>query len=907
MPNESILTLTNFPPAGSDPVGSFNIPTEVFVGFWELGGTSNWVKSDLIPQWMTWSTAESGMGRAQLLNRYGERWRTGDETNEYSLITRTSHRFQFVKIVLGGDGETKVGDVEEVPPGGSLFRRVWIGQIDFDAGALAGSAREHPTGTQILIANAIENTIFGKHFVLTSKYTEFNAASATVQSKSKICQHGITFNERGQPNRLLDAFNVSTFMTRQNRGHSTTIRSPTYWSTRDIVQYALLNWTPIDSTGNKLFNVRISDEDLYRLPSWDAPVIETHGYRPLEILRRLVSRRRLLVWWLEVREDLRTDPDGLTGLPTIWFRVETTTSTPIQATSQFFIPANDNEFAIDADDDANAEVQLEVDDGSWADQVVCQGARRRNVMTLDFETDPTPSQPNPIAIHRGDKYWFPSIQAEYEQAASLIQEYKDLKTTDRDEKKRLNDLERSRDKYKDVFRRFGMTFVPGLIDYPIKPDIAGVAAWATGVKYTVGDLVKDSGNIFEVLTATGNKSTGTSPTTDTEHTYEIFYENCFGQLHLIQKLPLLENHDYSGTNIANGTTVNTTIGPTPPQELDMFVIFLSDSKEPGKDEVTSRYIWGAKTSQLGLNPPKIEEDRDWSTTARVVRDDTSFLLTVSGKDTKPHTIAKGTFIPLIDSGFEVWAVAQTYVIGKVVQDSNEKYFKVTAGSGPSAGDDTDLGGGSDTGYSYAVTFEPLPMDIDNEEVGKVDWRKMKATIAYEDDRFCESVYPPVIVGTVESVRVLRIDMGDDYKLDWVEKDTVIDIDATGNLVKSNGGFIRDDRLELEEITRRAYGYYSSIRGKLTLKTDYGNIASGLTLGRMISRVRNGSLDVEPVDTNPPNFQPNWRIVDTVITEIRVDLPYSESQTPIDRLGRPTMQIQTSFGELDPKFFVRTAK
>jgi hypothetical protein len=52
-------------------------------------------------------------------------------------------------------------------------------------------------------------------------------------------------------------------------------------------------------------------------------------------------------------------------------------------------------------------------------------------------------------------------------------------------------------------------------------------------------------------------------------------------------------------------------------------------------------------------------------------------------------------------GAETWAISQTYAAGDAIADSSGRYFRVTIG-GTSAGNDSDLAGGSDTGVSYEV-------------------------------------------------------------------------------------------------------------------------------------------------------------------------------------------------------------
>lgn len=53
------------------------------------------------------------------------------------------------------------------------------------------------------------------------------------------------------------------------------------------------------------------------------------------------------------------------------------------------------------------------------------------------------------------------------------------------------------------------------------------------------------------------------------------------------------------------------------------------------------------------------------------------------------------------TGFTTWAVATGYSIGDVVKSAGGRWFRATS-SGTSAGDDTDLAGGSDTGVSWEV-------------------------------------------------------------------------------------------------------------------------------------------------------------------------------------------------------------
>lgn len=838
-----------------------HVPVEVFVK--QNWNTGPWIKTDLIPQWVEWSTAESGMGRCQVIHRYGSRLRTGplyDDGNRFEEVLPVDYHDYFIKITFTGSGLTDIDDGELVPPLDSPFARQFIGQIDTQAAAQGGGSDNASAGAQILIANSIEHVLFGKHFIMESRYREFHTVGPVDENAQdferffteKTCKQGLTFNKDGLPNQWGRergggrVTGLQQFMTRLGRGYPDNpdpdvVRDnvPTYWSTRDIVEYALGYWLPVANNGDKRFDVRISFENLFKLPDWDKPVVDTHGHRPLEVLRRVLSRRRLYVWWIEMDEKER----DANGAPVLRFRVQTTTAVDVGEPGQA-IPANDDVLAIDADSDASIQIALETDKNSVYDQIIVQGAKRRNVMSLEFETPGVDIAVNKFgAEHRGEPYWPKVLQDKYGEGASKLAAY--IALTDRDEKKRFNDLERARDEYQDVFQRFGMSFEPGRINYPIPPE--SPTAWGTGNVYSVGTVLADGNFVYEVIATSGEESTGTEPFDDPWHVYEVWYENCFGSLRLVQKLPLLATRDYSGNKIASGDTKNATLNETVPEELTMFVVFKSEAKAiPGEEAVEEKYIWASKNSQLGLNPPKEEEDRDWSSTVRVVKDDTSFHIKLSGKDTRPHSIAKSTL---------------------------------------------------------------LPLDVDEEDEGKVDWQKMIATIAYEGDRYCESVYPPEILGIIDNLRVLRVDAGRDYKLDWVQPDTVVDIDAEGQLVRSDsGGYIRDDRLELEDIARRAHGYYGVQRGILSLTSGYKDTGSGIRLGRMISKVRNGSVDVDAGDPLAgPTYVPLWRNVNSVITSIKVVIPYQESEAPVTELPPVTIAIKTAFGELDPRFFVRNPK
>jgi len=93
--------------------------------------------------------------------------------------------------------------------------------------------------------------------------------------------------------------------------------------------------------------------------------------------------------------------------------------------------------------------------------------------------------------------------------------------------------------------------------------------------------------------------------------------------------------------------------------------------------------------------------------------------------------------------------------------------------------------------------------------------------------------------------------------------------TAGAVVKTNGGFVRDDRERLADIARMAFSWYGQTRRILNL--SFRGIVSGFELGQLITAVGSGETA---------------QAVNTAITAISYDL----------KGGRTT--ISTQFGELD---------
>lgn len=181
------------------------------------------------------------------------------------------------------------------------------------------------------------------------------------------------------------------------------------------------------------------------------------------------------------------------------------------------------------------------------------------------------------------------------------------------------------------------------------------------------------------------------------------------------------------------------------------------------------------------------------------------------------------------------------------------------------------------------SFDPI--------VPSADWKRFIFTVAAEDDRYCEARWPAdsQVPATIQQVRRMWIDAGDDYRLDYLVPDTVVGIDETGSLLTTSGGVIRDDRPQLSDIARMAFEWYSSRKQMLQFSTSHD--ATGVRLGVMVTDF---VYSTEP--TAPPN-----EAVNTVITQVRKTWPLTEegSGDTSSEPGPAVLEVQTDFAQLDP--------
>ena len=733
-----------FTGAGTVPASSA-VPAKVYVrDNWD----GPWIENKyIIPKMVLFRAGNSGFGQAEFLYRYGPVSNKKTGQGDWTVIPKADYIRWFIKVEF--DGRTWVGQINDQvdQPGG---QDVKSGEVSI------------PVGSMVISAISLES-LFHYAFVTKSFYADFERGPSPSRPRFGIAQSGLTFNDGGRQNMVADG--SDRYFTTRSRA--------SYWSTRDIIQYAVANWSPVLQSGLSGITVTLDAADAAYLPDWDRPVLQTHGYRAIEVINRLVTRRRLLMWWLDYSDNgLSTD--------TLKFRVKTVVADPLDV-GDGTIPGNPDQFSFFVGFDSSAEYVVNQDANSYVDLVVAEGARQRNVFTVAFDDHPT--------RHVGKYYWVDQDEIEYESGGKNFANYPAAEK--RGERQKFHAKFRGRAKYRDVFSRFGLD-----LSRPLP------------------------------------------------HRDPLKYEMPAFEARLLPTLPLLEGRDYSGNRIKNQIEVfdNSLLEP------EMAPIAFLRLAEPL--ELPGEAVW-VDASKIGLSnegvPAKSAETAyNFSCSMSVVPDTPSFRLEVSGEQqhvlsSKPRAVAQGT-------------------------------------------------GG---------TFEPLPED--KATIGNIDWHEMMATVCLEDDRRASGSFPATYTpGATLPLRTLRIEAGDDYRVDWVDPGTVVDVDLERNqLVTSSGGYFRDDRDKLLAIATRAWRYYSVIRGILRFTCAYQNPqvyqpgARPVSLGHIVTTVR---------DTTK-----SFVNVNSVISEFKVTFPVREADVPIASVDPPRMEVTTSYGELTPDFFVPKQK
>jgi hypothetical protein len=165
-------------------------------------------------------------------------------------------------------------------------------------------------------------------------------------------------------------------------------------------------------------------------------------------------------------------------------------------------------------------------------------------------------------------------------------------------------------------------------------------------------------------------------------------------------------------------------------------------------------------------------------------------------------------------------------------------------------------------YTANSSFEAIPSGVG------INHNQWLATIYMLQDAYCRAQFPlEADVPALDLVRQLVIRVAGSY-LDYLVPGTIVGVNA-GQLVLTDGGFVRDDRQRLKDIARMAFEWYGTQRKILNL--SFRGVVSGFSIGHMITTIGSGATE---------------ETINTAITSITYNL----------RDG--STSLTTSFGELD---------
>lgn len=177
-----------------------------------------------------------------------------------------------------------------------------------------------------------------------------------------------------------------------------------------------------------------------------------------------------------------------------------------------------------------------------------------------------------------------------------------------------------------------------------------------------------------------------------------------------------------------------------------------------------------------------------------------------------------------------------------------------------------------------VDFTPL---ADDPELGRWDWQTMLVTVAVELAAYCEGTYPPFDQVAFDVLREKVFYSHGEHRLDWLHPYTVVGVNPTGTLqTNSTGGYLRDDRQQLEERAKLIYEWFKIPRRNVEFSTTIVN--NEILLGAMI-RFWGHAWTTE---------------INGVVDTITFESPSGTLETPPEK---PTIRYSTSFANL-PEFY-----
>lgn len=438
-----------------------------------------------------WTVAPT-MPTAELRWRYGYVLLPGSA--EFAARFRIERPRYYAKIVF----ENASGEYPE-------WSREWYGVIELEAEDIqgprlivgaGGGTFYRTTGINKFIAYGMES-LLDSHYVTSSR----------VGAGAQIVKRAITFNHHidktGEGNRSTGNTPGGPYVFHHEPAGGDE------WSTANIVEYLLHYHTPRKTLNHADVPFVLGPNAADALPQFDEPELAAEGKTTRELMNVLLSRQRLLGYYVDVDEEANQ----------VRLRPFTYTAEDIVLSSLPFAyyTANPNQKILATEKDRTCGLIVKRSTADQFDRVVARGARRTSTGSFSF-TESTLAKGWPIALEQ-----------EYEAGASTAGDYP--AAGDIGERDYRNTEARKADKFKSVYSRF-----------VLPPDWGGYV----GDGETLADQVL-------------------MPSDADEDTPESLAPE---DLRFRKTTVLLDGHDYS-----DGRLSGTKIGDGPFDELPPIVLF----------------------------------------------------------------------------------------------------------------------------------------------------------------------------------------------------------------------------------------------------------------------------------------------------------------------------------------------
>lgn len=192
-------------------------------------------------------------------------------------------------------------------------------------------------------------------------------------------------------------------------------------------------------------------------------------------------------------------------------------------------------------------------------------------------------------------------------------------------------------------------------------------------------------------------------------------------------------------------------------------------------------------------------------------------------------------------------------------------------------------------YQHAIAYSRfVALPVDDEDNGQWDYLDSYFTLALQEDRYLESIYPATDdLPDVDVVRRKLIYAGEAYERVYVAADTVYDVTDEGELRYINGGapvvHFRNDQPALDSLVTMAASWLGQTRKVLRLVSS--RPSSTPLVGQLVTTVNAGTTQASTVNT----------VISEIGLQMRrgLDLPIAVAE----------YTIATAMGELDPLQFL----